>query len=66
MDALVTMYTIKQVSEMTGMSQSWIRKEVQTGNFPHYRLGDKKRVMITPRHVSEYLASREEGVTTKE
>lgn len=54
--ATTTMFTAKQVAEMLGMTERWIRKKTAEGEIGCYRLGN--RVRYTEEQVQAWLMTK--------
>jgi len=49
-----TMYTLKEVAEILGVSKRTVRRYIQEGYLPAYRLGDRF-IKVSEKDLNEFL-----------
>jgi excisionase family DNA binding protein len=58
MSTIEPLLTKEQVCEILGVKESWLNTEIQTGRFPHTRLGSMKHIRFTKAQVQDFIDSR--------
>ena len=54
-------YTIKDLSEILGVSYFWLKKRVKTGEIPSYKIGGKR--LFKKAEIEQWIESRKEVVS---
>lgn len=58
MNTLEPLLTKEEVCQILGVKESWLNTEIQTGRFPHTRLGSMKHIRFTRKQVEDFINSR--------
>lgn len=58
MTTIEPLLTKEEVCEILGVKESWLNTEIQTGRFPHTRLGSMKHIRFTRQQVQDFIDSR--------
>jgi len=53
-------YTIKDLSEILGVSDFWLKKRVKTGEIPSYKIGGKR--LFKKAEVEQWIEAQKEVV----
>ena len=52
------MYSVAQISKITGLSDRYVRLLIESGKLPAYRLGDSKGIRIKTEDFKNFIDQR--------
>ena len=53
--------TVKELSELLGVSDFWIKRRIKTGEIPSYKMGRKR--LFSKEEIDQWIDSQKEAVS---